>query len=55
MTYQCIQEDVETGSRIHLWELHYSIELEGSDFKTCVPILLTVDVRKLLVEIMPFL
>jgi hypothetical protein len=55
MTYQGVQEDVETGSRIHLWKLHYSIELEGSDFQACVSVLLTVDVRKLLVEVMPFL
>ena len=55
MTYQGVQENIETGSRIHLRELHYSIELKCRDFKTGISVFLAVDVRKLLVEVMPFL
>jgi hypothetical protein len=55
MTYERIQEDIETSSCVHLRKVHHSIQLERSNFKTSVVIFPDVNVRKLLVKFMLFL
>ena len=54
-TYQRVQEDIESSSGIHKWEIHDCIKLERSHLEAGVFARFAINGRELIVEVMLFL